>query len=82
MAYKLIKFEKEGCAPCSAAQNFLDDLGVEVERIMAFDNPKESSKYEIGTLPTIILLKDGEEVQRSTGFKPDELEEMAEKLNG
>lgn len=78
MKYRLLKFEKEGCGPCIAVQNFLDDANVEVERIMAYDNPKKSSEYEIGSLPTIILLEDGKEIKRSTGFKPDELEEMVE----
>ena len=78
---KLIKFEKVGCNPCFVLQNYLDDKGVEVEKIMALDEPELSAQYEIGSLPTLILLdEEGNEIQRSIGFKPNEVEEMISKL--
>lgn len=79
---KLLKFEKLGCNPCTIVQNLLDDKGIEVEKIMALDEPELSAKYEIGGLPTLILLDDeGNEIQRTVGFKPDEIEEIISKLN-
>lgn len=78
---KLLKFEKPGCGPCMMVQNHLDSKGVEAERIDAFDNPEQSAKYEIGTLPTLILVDENEkEVKRSIGFNPPEIDEMIEKL--
>ena len=78
---KIIKFEKPGCVPCQMVQNFLDDKGVAVEKVNPFDNPDEAVKYEISSVPvTILLNNEGEEVQRSVGFKPDELDSMASKL--
>ena len=74
---KLIKFEKQGCVPCTAVQNFLEDKGVAVEKIDAFEQPELSAQYDIGSVPTVILLDDeGNEIQRSIGFKPNELEEI------
>lgn len=74
---KLIKFEKEGCAPCEMVQSFLDDKGVEVERVDAFKDPKLAGKYELNSVPTVILVEDnGDEVERVAGFNPPKLEEL------
>ena len=78
---KLIKFEKQGCVPCTMVQNFLEDKGVEVKKVDAFEQPELSVQYDIGSVPTIILLDDeGNEIQRSIGFKPNELEDIVSKL--
>lgn len=78
---KIIKFEKENCPACTMVQNLLDDNDVSVEKINPFDNPELAVKYDIGSVPVTILLNDdGIEVQRSIGFKPNELEEIISKL--
>ncbi len=81
MSNKLIKIEKVGCVPCSMVQNFLDDQGVAVEKYDIFENPELGSKYDIASVPvTILVNKNGEELQRSIGFKPDELEQLISQL--
>ncbi len=81
MANKIIKFEKDGCVPCQMVQNLLDEKGIEVEKINAFERPELSAQFDISSVPTTILLDDnGNEIQRSIGFKPDELEEIISKL--
>lgn len=80
---ELLKFEKDACSPCQMVQAYLDNKDVEVKRINAFDNPEESAKYEIGSLPTLVLVDDvGEELERSVGFKPDEMDKMIALLEG
>lgn len=80
---ELLKFEKEGCAPCQMVQMHLDNKNVVVKRIDAFDNPEESAKYEIGSLPTLVLVDEtGQEVGRSIGFNPDEIDNMVARLEG
>lgn len=78
---KVIKFEKQNCVPCTMVQNFLDDKGIEVEKVNPFDNPDEAIKYQIGSVPVVILLDGDTEVKRSIGYKPDELEEIVSQLN-
>ena len=78
---KLIKFEKENCTPCTQVQNHLDNTGleIEIEKINPFDNPKRAGEYKIGSVPTTILIDgEGNELARSIGFKPDELDAMLE----
>lgn len=78
---KLIKFEKNGCTPCQMVQNYLDEKGVEVERINPFDQPKLAIKYDISSVPVTILVdENGNEITRSVGFKPIELDEMISQL--
>lgn len=78
---KLIKFEKTGCNPCTMVQNFLDDKGLEVEKVDVFNTPQLAAKFDIGTVPTTILFDDNDnEIGRSTGYKPHELEVLIAQL--
>jgi thioredoxin 1 len=78
---KLIKFEKENCSACTMVQNFLDANDVTVEKINPFENPKLAANFMISSVPVTILLdEEGNEVQRSRGFNPDELESIISKL--
>ena len=79
---KLFKFEKQGCVPCQAVQNYLDEQGVEVIKINPFDNPEMAARYNIGSVPTLILFDDdGKEIGRSIGFNPPEIDGLIEKLS-
>lgn len=79
---KLIKFGTPECASCVTLSNHLNDLGIKVdEEIHPFDNPELAGEYNIGSIPVLILEDDnGNEVKRSIGFKPNEIEEMIEQL--
>jgi glutaredoxin len=80
---KLIKFEKHNCPKCVMVQNFLDDKGIEVEKINVenHDDLDFISKYVDMSLPVVVLLDDNEGlVKKSVGFEPSELEEIIEQL--
>jgi len=78
---KLVKFEKENCGACNRVQSFLDDKGIEAEKVNPFDNPEVAGEYDIGSVPTTILVDDNdEEVQRTIGFNSSELEDIVSKL--
>jgi thioredoxin 1 len=78
---KLLKFEKENCPACTMVENFLTDKNVEVEKVNPFENPKLAAKFMISSVPVTILLdEEGNEIQRSRGFNPDELESIVEQL--
>lgn len=79
---RIIKFEKDGCVPCQMVQNILNDKRVEVEKVNPFDSPELAVKYNVSSVPiTILVDSNGNEVQRSIGFNPSELEELLSKLN-
>jgi thioredoxin 1 len=78
---KLLKFEKENCPACTMVENFLDDNNVKAEKVNPFENPKLAASFKISSVPVTILLDDeGNEIQRSRGFNPSELEEIITKL--
>jgi thioredoxin 1 len=82
---KLVKFEKENCGPCNMVSNWLEDQGVEYERVNPFkgeEAQKLAVKYKIGmTVPVTVLVDDaGEKVELVRGFNPDELETLVAKL--
>ncbi len=79
---KLIKFEKENCSSCNAVENFLNVNNIEHDKVNPFEYPELAVKYDIGSVPVTILLDDnGNEVKRSIGFKPNELEDIINELN-
>jgi thioredoxin 1 len=79
---KIIKFEQEKCNPCTMVSNFLDATGVEYETIDAKQNPKESSKFGIMSVPVTILLDgNGNELSRVVGYAPTKLQEIIDQYN-
>ena len=66
---KILKFYTETCVPCKVITKILDKIdGIEVESINAIENVDAVDKYNICTTPTLIFLKDGEEVKRTHGL--------------
>lgn len=78
---KLIKIYKQNCNPCTMVSGFLDSKEVPYEEFDVMENTDLAVKYGIMTVPVTILLDDeGNEVSRSTGFKPPELEGLISQL--
>ena len=73
---KLVKFEKNDCNPCAMVSDLLDKKGVEYERVNPFDNPEMAVKYRVRSVPTVILFEENEEIKRTIGFKPEEINEI------
>ncbi|MFK3936536.1 thioredoxin family protein [Alkalihalobacillus sp. NPDC078783] len=78
---KLIKLASPNCRPCEMVDNYLKDKEVEYETVLLTDYPEVAAKYEVMSTPVTILLDtEGEEVSRSIGFKPPELDELIKEL--
>ena len=60
--------------------DLLDKSGVEYEKINPFNNPELAVKYKIRSVPTVILFEKEEELKRTVGFKPEELQEIMDSL--
>lgn len=79
---KLIKLYQPSCSPCEMVENLLQDQGVQYVSVNVQEKPEVAGQYGVMGTPVVILLdSNDEEIQRSIGFKPDELEEMINKLN-
>lgn len=78
----IIEFWMNGCPACARFAATFAELAQEltgrahVVAIEARENMEASKKHAVRGVPTVIVFKDGEEVQRTTGAKT--LEEMRE----
>lgn len=74
---RVIKFEKNDCAPCNQVSEFLDQKGIIYETVNPFDKPELAIQYKVRTVPTVIVIEQEQEKQRIIGFKPEELSAIA-----
>ncbi|WP_219192539.1 thioredoxin family protein [Bacillus paralicheniformis] len=78
---KLIKLEQPSCKPCQLVSNYLKEKGIEFEAIDVTQRPEIATEYGVMGVPVTILLDEkGNEVKRSIGFKPNELDTFISKL--
>ncbi|WP_342490456.1 glutaredoxin domain-containing protein [Bacillus sp. FSL R5-0443] len=78
---RLIKLEQPNCNPCKMVSNYLEQAGVEYEEVDVTQNPEVAAQFGVMGVPVTVLLSDqGEEVKRSIGFKPEELDELLKKF--
>jgi thioredoxin len=85
----LVDFFAEWCGPCKMAGPIIEELSEEYKDKMVIGkvdvdaNKEYAGKYGVMSIPTVIMFKGGEEVDRMTGFKGKEgYEEMIKKVLG
>ena len=68
MATKILKFGAEWCSPCSAQDDILESVDtVPVEHIDVDESGERATEYNIRSVPTLVILNDGEEIERFIG---------------
>ncbi len=66
-------FWAEWCGPCKMITPIIDELAdkyegeVVIGKVNVDDNPQVASKYSIRSIPTILLIKNGEVVDKHVG---------------
>lgn len=70
---EVILFSAQWCGPCKAFHPIFDQVASERNDITFHSEDVDSSpladKYKIESMPTVVILKDGKEVKRITGYK-------------
>ncbi len=80
----LVDFWAPWCGPCRMQTPILeklsqyDDIDVNIAKLNTDDHPEIAQKLGIVSIPTLILFKDGKEIERFVGVQPEEV--LKEKL--
>ena len=70
----LVDFYAEWCGPCKMAAPVLDKLAdelsgkISIVKMDVDENSESPSKFGVMSIPTVILFKDGKEIDRKVGF--------------
>jgi len=70
----LVDFWAEWCGPCHALTPVLDELSAEgpgavIAKLDVAEHPEIGERYEVKSLPTLIVFRDGEPVKKLFGVK-------------
>jgi thioredoxin 1 len=73
----VVDFFAEWCGPCKMMSPIFEEVAKEVKdvtfgKINVDENQESASEYGVMSIPTLIIFKDGEEVQRFTGVQQKE----------
>lgn len=74
----LVDFWAEWCGPCRLVAPHLEALAADhpdqltVAKLNIDDNPQSPASYGVMSIPTMILFKNGQEMQRIVGARPKE----------
>ena len=70
----LVDFYADWCTPCKMAAPILEELSEDykdklvIAKVNVDQNPVSAQNYDVMSIPTVVLLKDGKEVGRQIGF--------------
>lgn len=73
----LVDFYADWCGPCKMIAPIIEEIATECENITVgkinVDNDAEIAlKYNVSSIPTIIIFRDGKEASRLVGYRPKE----------
>jgi len=81
----LVDFWSPTCPPCLMLAPIIEEVAKEFEsrakvgKLNVMKNQETAGKYKIFGIPTIIIFKNGKEIERVVGLEPKEA--IADKLN-
>ncbi|HCY1492865.1 TPA: thioredoxin [Staphylococcus aureus] len=75
---QLVDFWATWCGPCKMIAPVLEELAADYEgkadilKLDVDENPSTAAKYEVMSIPTLIVFKGGQPVDKVVGFQPKE----------
>jgi len=79
----IVDFYAEWCMPCLIIAPVIEELAskfkeIKFAKVNVDENRQLSSKFNITSIPCLVVFKNGEEIDRITGALPEEV--LAEKI--
>lgn len=72
----LVDFWATWCGPCKMLAPVLEELAEEIDvpivKLEVEENPATAGEYDIMSVPTLLLMKDGDVIAKTGGFQPKE----------
>jgi thioredoxin len=81
----LVDFYADWCGPCKMVAPLMDEIAqtqigkILVAKVDTDRAPEVAARYDIRSIPTIIIFREGVEVDRSLGFEPERVRDFANK---
>ena len=71
----LVDFYADWCMPCKMLAPVIDELSAEVSQVKVCkinidEQPELAEKFQVMSIPTLMLIKDGEALSTSVGVQP------------
>lgn len=70
----MVDFYADWCGPCKIAAPILEELSethkdkLVIAKLNVDQNQASSQRYDVMSIPTVVLIKDGQEIGRQIGF--------------
>ena len=76
----LVDFNADWCGPCQMLKPVLEEIASERNEVKIIsvnidDEDELATKYGVMSIPCLVLFENGQEINRSIGFKPKEVVE-------
>lgn len=74
----LLDFWASWCGPCRMVSPIVDEIAAEnpdkkVGKVNVDEEPELASKFDVMSIPTLLVFEDGELVSRAVGARPKEM---------
>ena len=71
----LLDFYADWCGPCRMVSPIIEEIAAErrdiiVGKVNVDENPELAGEFKIYSIPTLVVLKDGEVINKASGARP------------